>query len=65
MRALEEAGAVDLDEREGEWWSGGWRGYRPAAKEPTSGAAETARAVGCERVPGGGRVRCYQARTIG
>ncbi len=65
VRALEEAGAVDLDEREGEWWSGGWRGYRPDIKEPASGAAETPRTVSRERLPGGGRVRRYQARTTG
>ena len=27
VHALQEAGAVDLDEREDEWWSGGWRGH--------------------------------------
>jgi hypothetical protein len=68
VRALEEAGAVDLDEREGEWWSGGWRGYRlgGGAKGPaSSAAAEPPRAVGRERLPGGGRVRRYQAAATG
>jgi hypothetical protein len=64
-RALEDAGAVDLDEREGEWWSGGWRGYRPGGgtRGPASGAAATAppRTVARERLPGDGRVRRYQA----
>jgi len=39
VHVLEEAGAVDLDEREDEWWACGWRGYRPGRGERRSGAA--------------------------
>ena len=63
-RALQEAGAVDLDEREDEWWSGGWRGHLRGggAKEAASvSVSEPDRAVGHERLPGDARVRAYRA----
>lgn len=66
VSALQEAGAVDLDEREDEWWSGGWRGH-PHGRGVKEGASRTRsepdRAVGHERLPGDGRVRAY--RTLG
>lgn len=63
MRALEEAGAVDLDEREDEWWACGWRGYQPGSgtKEAASATLlEPRPAVGHERLPGDARVRSYR-----
>lgn len=60
---LEAAGAVDLDEREDEWWSGGWRGYRPGAgakDSTTTTLVEPDPAVGQARLPGDARVRRYR-----
>jgi hypothetical protein len=37
VHVLEEAGAVDLDQREDEWWACGWRGYRPGRCEGRGG----------------------------
>jgi len=69
VRALEEAGAVDLDERESEWWASGWRGYRPggrASEAAGAAAAESLGSLGRDRLPGGGaRVRSYRASGTG
>ena len=64
VRALQEAGAVDLDEREDEWWSGGWRGHlrgRGLKEAASATVSEPDRAVAHERLPGDGRVRAYRA----
>jgi hypothetical protein len=63
VRALEETGAVDLDERESEWWASGWRGYRPGGRtgEAAGAAAESLGPPGRDRRPGGARVRRYRA----
>jgi hypothetical protein len=64
VHALQEAGAVDLDEREDEWWSGGWRGHLRGSglKEAASATVlEPDRAIAHERLPGNGRVRAYRA----
>jgi hypothetical protein len=64
VRALQEAGAVDLDEREDEWWSGGWRGHlrgRGVKEAASVTVSEPDSAVGHERLPGDARVRAYRA----
>jgi hypothetical protein len=64
VRALQEAGAVDLDEREDEWWSGGWRGHlrgRGLKEAASATVSDPDRAVAHERLPGDGRVRAYRA----
>lgn len=63
VSVLEAAGSVDLEEREDEWRSGGWRGYRPGAE--AKGATSTTlvepdRAVGHERLRDDTRVRRYR-----
>jgi hypothetical protein len=55
VHVLEEAGAVDLDEREDEWWACGWRGYRPGRGGEGSGGRRGGTA------PEEGRVRAAAA----
>jgi hypothetical protein len=67
VHVLEEAGAVDLDQREDEWWACGWRGYRPGkggegSGERHGGAAPEERRVRAVAAIGqSARVRSYQA----
>lgn len=63
VRALEEAGAVNLEEREDEWRACGWRGYQPASRAREAANAilrEPHPAFGCQRLPGDARVRSYR-----
>jgi hypothetical protein len=70
VHALEEAGAIDLDERESEWWACGWRGYRPGqgaegSGERRGGAAPEEVRVRAAAIGQSARVRGYRASGTG